>query len=356
MTDPSYFDGLRLAVAAALDYGLAAIDAPGDTSDPIPIVLLAQARTAARGGVGLDIVLRRYTAGYALLREFLIDEAGDGKVGGADLKRLLCSQAAFFDRLVADVSAEHHRELESSGDSAKERQAKRVERLLGGETIDTADIPYDFDAHHIGVVVAGPLGGEAIRDVAKTLNRRPLIVFNEAGGLWAWLGGREGLDSRDLYELISDKDWSARVALAIGEPSLGLSGWRITHQQARAALPIARLGAQTIGRYADVAILSSAARDDLLVNSLHQMFLAPLEAESDGGRVFRETLRAFFASGHQVSSAAAVLDVKRHTVTRRLRAIEEALGQPLSVCAAELDTALRLEEVLGRSGMTTLAT
>jgi PucR C-terminal helix-turn-helix domain len=345
VADPSYAEDLRLAVPVALDYGLAVIDKPVDSAGPVPIMLLAQARAAARSGVSLDIVLRRYHAGCAVLRDVLIDEAGKGRLSHSELKRLLRSQATLFDRLLAEVGAEHGRELQGSINSAEGRYAKRIERLLAGEMIDTADIPYDFDAHHVGVIVAGPLGGEAIRGLAKTLNRAALVVPRGEDSLWAWLGGREGFDTRDLHRLVSDKKWSFRVAVAIGEPGLGLVGWRFTHRQAHAALLIAKRSPKPIRRYADVAVLASIARDDLLVNSLHQMYLTPLETASDGGSTFRKTLRAYFAVGRQASSAAAALGVKRHTVTKRLQAVEAALGQPLSVCATELDVALRLEEL-----------
>ena len=56
---------------------------------------------AARHGVGLDTVVRRYFAGYGLLSEFVVEEAEEGglaeKLG---LSRLLRGQAALFDRLI----------------------------------------------------------------------------------------------------------------------------------------------------------------------------------------------------------------------------------------------------------------
>jgi DNA-binding PucR family transcriptional regulator len=73
----------------------------------------------------------------------------------------------------------------------------------------------------------------------------------------------------------------------------------------------------------------------------------PLAEERDGGETLRETLRAYFATGHNASSAAAALGVRRHTVASRLRAIEERLKRTLSSCAAALELALRLEELNG---------
>jgi hypothetical protein len=88
--DPSYAEGLRAAVASALDYWLAAIECGEDRVPPVPASLLVQARIAARSGVSLDTVLRRYFVGYMLLGDFLIEEAEAGKLlrGGA-LKELL---------------------------------------------------------------------------------------------------------------------------------------------------------------------------------------------------------------------------------------------------------------------------
>ena len=58
----------------------------------------------------------------------------------------------------------------------------------------------------------------------------------------------------------------------------------------------------------------------------------------------RETLRAYFASGRNISSTAAALGVDRRTVTNRIRAIEDLFGRPLGDFATELETALRLDD------------
>src|SRR6187397_1897249 len=77
--DPEYAEGLRVAISTALEYGLTAIERGDDLPLPTPPVLLIQARTAARIGISLDTVLRRYFAGYALLGDYLIEEAGRGE-------------------------------------------------------------------------------------------------------------------------------------------------------------------------------------------------------------------------------------------------------------------------------------
>jgi hypothetical protein len=345
VTDASYFEGLQLAVSAALDHCLAVIDGGVAADGPIPVIILAQARAAARSGVSLGTVLHRCAAGHTLFHDFLMGAAAEEGLNSSELRYLMRSQATLFDRLLAAARAEHGRESPRGDDSSESRLLRRVEQLLRGEMVDTTDIYYDFDAIHIGVVVTGSVEAEAIRDLAKSLNRRALVVQRREDTLWAWFGGRQGFDTRELDRAVSAKEWSAQVSLTIGEPGSGLAGWRLTHQQAQAALPIARRSSKPVRRYAEMALLSSMARDDLLVSSLHQLYLAPLEKERDRGKTLRDTLRAYFAAERNVSSAAIALGVKRHTVTRRLRAIEEKLGQPLSVCATEVDAALKLEDL-----------
>jgi hypothetical protein len=343
--DPEYAEGLRAAVPAALDYCLASVARGEGRAPPLPTALLSQARLAARNNVSLDTVLRRYFAGYTLLGDFLVDEVQTaGLQKGADLKCLLRDLAASFDRLLAGVSEEHGRESANRYYSIAARQAKRVERLLAGELLDTADLDYDFEAHHLGVVAAGPEAADAVRKLARGLDCRLLLVPREQGTVWAWLGARHPIDPAGLGGDPGTTSTS-QLCLAAGEPAQGLGGWRLTHRQAKAALPIAVRDPGKSVRYTDVALLASTLQDDLLAASLRQIYLAPLEAERDGGRVARETLRAYFAADRNVSSTAAALGVRRHTVASRLQSIEERVGRPLNRCASELDTALRLEEL-----------
>jgi DNA-binding PucR family transcriptional regulator len=137
----------------------------------------------------------------------------------------------------------------------------------------------------------------------------------------------------------------AELALSVGEPGSGQEGWRLSHRQAASALPVARQRTGQAVRYADVPLLAAMLSDEVLATSLQRLYLAPLASERDGGETARETLRAYFDSGRNISSAAAALSVHRHTVRARLRAVEETLGTTLETCATELDAALRFEEL-----------
>lgn len=99
-------------------------------------------------------------------------------------------------------------------------------------------------------------------------------------------------------------------------------------------------------RYSDVCLLAAGIKDDVLIESLRDLYLAPLERGPAGGRALRATLRAYFAARSNASSAAAALAVTRQTVTKRLRRVEEELGIPLESCARELELALELDDLM----------
>jgi hypothetical protein len=342
---PDYLEGLRVAVGAALDYALAAVELGEKRSAQIPTVLLAQARLAARVGIGLDTVLRRYFGGFTLFGDFLLQEIETGPaLDCAPLRRQLGSQNAQFDRLIAAVAEEFAHAREEAPGSPLQRRAERVKRLLAGELLDVSELDYDFDGHHVGLVATGPEALAAVRGLAVALEQRALIVPAEAETVWAWLGARRPLDPAEICEFLS-RQWPAGVSLTVGECGRKLPGWRFTHRQAAAALPIALSGPSSCVRYAEVTLLASMLRDDLLAASLQQLYLAPLAAERDGGLALRETLRAYFTAEGNVTSAAAALGVNRHTVSNRLQTIEERLNRPLRSCATELDAALQLEDL-----------
>ncbi|HEV2726679.1 MAG TPA: helix-turn-helix domain-containing protein [Solirubrobacterales bacterium] len=344
VADPAYLQGLNAALAAAVDYRLAVLEVGERRAPAVPPLLLAQARLDARNGVSLDAVLRRYFAGNSLFGDFLVEEAERAEVSSADLRSLLAAQSTVSDRLLEAVSEEHAREGRNRPTSAAERRRQCVKRLLAGELVDHSDLGYDLDAHHLGLIAKGEGGQELMRELAARLDRRLLAVQREEEPQWAgWLGGRHPLAAEQALQALDDLAPEG-IFVTVGEPGAGLPGWRLSHLQAKAALPIAERREQPVLRYADVALLAAIARDDLVATSLRQLYLEPLEGTRDGGRAARETLRAYFAAERNVSSTAAALGVDRRTVTNRIRAIEDLFGRPLRDFATEMEIALRLDD------------
>lgn len=184
-----------------------------------------------------------------------------------------------------------------------------------------------------------------MREIAREVDRALLLASPSEDLCWAWLGGMRPFHPEDVEQLLELAAETEEAVIAFGEPAQGLAGWRLTHRQAASALPVARRSPRRVSRYSEVSLIASALHDELLGRSLRQLFLEPLGQERDEGRVAKRTLRAYFEASRNVSSTAAALGVTRRTVSNRLAAIEHRVGRPLSRFSAEIETAIRLEEL-----------
>lgn len=341
--DLEYRDGLRQAVEVAIDYAIDALEQPAGEVGPAPLILLAQAKLAARHGVPLETVLRRYLAGHSLIGDFIVDEGERIELPAGVLRGVLRNQAAVTDQVVADISASYLREAaQARPRSNGQRQTEMVRRLLNGELVDPAGLEYDLGGWHLAVVVRGPDKDAVLDTLTHSFDARRLVVTPEDHTTWFWLGARGRLDpaavQRAARQSPVEEAW-----VGIGEAAMELEGWRQSHEQAEAALAVSLRRSEVSTRYADVALLASVLQDDLLAASLHQIYLAPL---GDGrGGVLRDTLLAYLSTRRNVTSTAAALSVDRRTVANRLRTAEERIGSSLDRCLGQLEIALQLDQL-----------
>jgi AcrR family transcriptional regulator len=136
--DAEYVAGLREAVAAVVDYGLTGIEQGEESSAVVPSAAVAQARRAARGGVGLDTVLRRYIAGYAVLEDFIMQEADHSVLHGdrTTLRHVLGTSASLLDRLISSITSAYMQEpkLAASSSVPKARAPAPARRRQSGSS------------------------------------------------------------------------------------------------------------------------------------------------------------------------------------------------------------------------------
>ncbi len=308
----------------------------------MPPGVLSQARSAARAGIGLGTILRCCMAGERLLADSIADlgdAVGESVRGEADRAR-----AAAADHLTDAISAAYLAELEESRRSPSRRLADSVEALLAGDGAPGgAELGYTLERWHVGLIVAGPRARQATLALAAAVDLQALVVPRSGGVVWAWLGGRERPAFAAL-KTAAEAGAGAGCSFAIGEARQGLGGWRLTHREAEAAALVMDADRRPLVRGKEVLLLATTLRDEALADSLLETFLAPLDGDGDLGLALRETLRAYLACGCNAVAAAATLRVNRHTVQRRLRRIEEALGDTLHVWHSELKLALDLEQ------------
>jgi hypothetical protein len=339
--DVQYEEGQRATCTACIEYALLGIEQGVDQTVPIPPEAIVQAHRAARSGIGLEVVLLRHTAGHRLFGEYVMEEARH--FSPQALRHIMDSQWSLFERLVAAIAAEYKREAERATCSSERQLAERVQRLLAGEPGSLDAFGYRMDACHLGVIATGTCAREAIRGLEASLDCQSLWVSRDEETVWAWFGSHRTLTLAEI-KCALDARSILDVTMAVGEPARGPEGWRLTHRQAQVAFRVALRQQQTIS-YADVPLEAAMLCDELLARVHMERYLAPLGDWKDGPTILPQTARAYFATGHNAEAAAAKLGIDRGTVRTRVRAIEQRLGCPLPVCQAELEVALRLEEL-----------
>jgi hypothetical protein len=252
---------------------------------------------------------------------------------------------ALVERMVASIADEYEGERERTEPSPEGRRAELVQGLLAGTLVDINELGYELDAWHLCVIATGANATQAVRGLAAGLGRELLAVARDDGEVWAWLGGQRKLVVADVERVLSAQGL-ADVSLAVGEAARGVEGWRLTHREAQAAQLVARhRPARGLTRYLDVALDATALQDEALADSLIERYLSPLDDMRIGGKAARRTLRALFDTEYNVSSAAHPLRVHRSSVHRWREEIERRLGCRLHEHQAEIEVALRIEEL-----------
>jgi hypothetical protein len=342
--DPVYLTGVLDTIAAVLDYALDAIEHGPDQAGPIPEEAVAQARRAARAGVGLGTVLRRYFVAHSCLGEFIAQEARgvDASSEGVALRHLRKTQEALLERLIAAIEQEYDGECRLLERSSIERTTEIVHRLLADRPVDPAQIEeLDYEiasSWHLAVI---SVGGELRSDLWRIKADLDCEILTVPGGedtTWIWFGAARKVEVADIQRIFDTDD---KRSIAFGGEGMGMIGWRQTHREARSALLGAQLHSEGVARYADEPLLF-AVLENQTVRAWLRDFLAPLRSASDGGKKLLKTLRAYLDAECNSSSAAAALGVRRQTVGTRLRAAEVLLDRPIHECLAELDVALNL--------------
>lgn len=338
--------GTREVVAAMIDHCLEGLAREAEWFGPLPAVVSQQAARAARGGVGVDTLVRRIFAGHALLQDILLEEAERvGLVGYPTVTTALrAAIERLFELFTAAVTVEYDRERNRLAQSQEQRRLELARRMLAGEEVDTGDLHYQFqdDMWHVAVIAVGDNAGPRVGAVAARLGLQLLIVSREPDVVWAWLGARRELPMVEIEGLLLS-DESRGVRFAIGIPKQGLVGWRETHELAEAASLVLAKRTDRLIRCSDTLLEAALLARPALAKSLVQSYLVPLNSLRIGGETARMTLRAYLDCERSVSSAANKLGVSRPALEKRLAQIDATLAKRVAKCTAEIELALRVE-------------
>ncbi len=340
----------QLAADEALSSLIEAFEGGDQWTGPLPPIVVTQIQYAARRGISLENTLRSFAMVGTVVFDFFASRFDELPLSQDTLRYALNWQGQNYDRIMNAFATEHAKEMERLQRLPSRRLTENVEGLLEGGSADHADLDYRLDASHIGLIAAGERAELECRRMAQRLGCDLLLLprAEDIVGIeeivWAWFGSRRTIEFERLARLAEGKRF---LFLAAGEPRRGLDGWRLSHREAQAALAVALLQPGRLTRHSDVALVAHALRNEATARSLLDRYLKPLDRHRDSEEL-RRTVRTYLDLDCNAASTASALGVNRHTVQRRLRKVEELIGEPLAARRAELDVALRLERLTAR--------
>jgi hypothetical protein len=328
------------------------------------------ARRLAQHGAPVAALLRAYRIGSARFEEWCLAELGrrpdSASVVSATGMRIAGTLNAYIDRISEEVLGAYESEKEKWLRNQSAARAARVRALLREEQPDVAAseaiLGYRLQQYHLGVVTwitGAPAGGNALGLLERATGEvaaqagcdgRLMFVPQDESSAWAWLslGGRRDVSLADVS--VKSIGSGERIQFAFGEPALGVTGFRRTHQQAVSAQAVALAAgpaAPPVTAFAEVAPLALMSGSLELLRAWVAETLGPLAGDDENNARLRETLRIFLQENLSYKATAERLVLHKNTVQYRVRKAEESLQHPVAQDRLLVELALLAIQRLG---------
>jgi DNA-binding PucR family transcriptional regulator len=329
-----------------------------------PTVAVEYARRLAQRGTPLTALLRACRLGHARLSDWLLTElaeyTGDAEIVTATALSLTRIVAGYVDQTSEELVAAYSQEREHWLRNRNAARAARIGDLLSGKRISVsaaeAALGYRLRQYHVGLVcwtVAVDSVSRlehAISHVAAEMavSGDPVFLPRDESSAWAWLP----LGIRDRYDAAAAAaSVDGDLHFAFGDAAQGVTGFRLTHQQALAAQAVALAAGTpprvvTFGEVAPVAMMLGSAE---LLRAWVLATLGGLATDDVPHARLRDTLLVFLLSGRSYKAAAEQLTLHKNTVQYRIGKAEESLGRPAGENRQDVELALRASHWLGSS-------
>jgi PucR C-terminal helix-turn-helix domain/GGDEF-like domain len=330
-----------------------------------PTVAVEYARRLAQRGTPLTALLRAYRLGHARLSDWLLIElAGhtdDAEMIIATTLSLSGIVAGYIDQTSEEMVAAYTRERESWLRRRNAIRAAGIRDLLSGERISVsateAALGCGLRQYHVGLV-CWTAAADSVTRLEHTISHvaakiagagEPVFLPRDESSAWAWLplGIRDRFDAAGAVAAGAGGD----LHFAFGDAAWGVTGFRLTHQQALAAQAVALAAGTpprvvTFGEVAPVAMMLGSAE---LLRAWVLATLARLATDDEHHARLRDTLLVFLQAGGSYKTTAEQLVVHKNTVQYRIRKAEESLGRPAGENRRDVELALRVSHWLGSS-------
>ncbi|MFE6923941.1 PucR family transcriptional regulator [Nocardia sp. NPDC057663] len=327
-----------------------------DTDDlALPEEAHVLARTIARRGLDVRVLLRAYRTGLAEALAVMTETVGEGRMPPelerAVLLRMFERSTTWMGLSVEALTGTFMAERERVLRDALNTRTELVRALLAGTAVDvdqaSIGLGYRLSQRHLAFLLwTGDAGGEepgspldrAAARIAATLGATGLLtVAASASGLWAWAAID---DDAEIVERIARCEVAAPVRVAFGLPGTHVDGFVASHREAVAARRVAERGSRAVTSYREVEIAYLAGVDTAAMRGLIARELRGLTGIDPVATRLRATLHAYLRAQRSPEEAARILGVHKNTVRYRIHRVEEILGHPVSERALALEIAL----------------
>ena len=327
-----------------------------------PVAAHDLARTVARKGYDLRVLMQIYRAGHKATVKYIAETAGarisDPVQQPTVLLRLWENASEWLNASLEILIDTYSRERENGLHGAFARRVETVHEVLRGSASDAGEVSgrlgYPVQWTHTALVLwfdqgspvaaADPIGmlEAAARSVGATLgDAHVLTVPSGSRGVWGWVAGPATADPALLegfQRLARDTD----IRVAVGDPAPGIAGFCSSHREAVAARRVAEDRGEVgrLVRYADVEIAYIMDVNRCAATTLVRRELRGIDGMDAGTVQLRRTLRSYLAADRNHEVAARELGVHKNTVRYRVQRAEDLLGHPIGRSRLKLELAL----------------
>jgi len=367
--DEELADGLYESARDNLDRIFAMLAQGIPVSDTVaPPGAIRYAEIMVRRNTPLATLLRAYRLGtmwfWTLWRREIIKRIDEPELLMQAVDHSMSFVFDYVDLVSEQVTEEYALQRSRWARSAAALRHETVEGLLDGSLTDVdvaaSRLGYDLRPTHLALVLSASPKSDA-EDVvarlehcaqelaARVTPRRPLLVPDGRTTMWAWLSF-EHAPSADAFAAVEkDRKLLGELSVTCGDPQAGLAGFVASHQEALHARELMRLsdrGRGRIVRYDEVALVSLLAADLDRARQFVARELGELNNSDDATTRIRATVQVLLEESGRTAVAARRLGVHQNTVSYRVRQAEEILGHSLKQRRFEVETALRLRDLL----------
>lgn len=321
------------------------------------------ARRFAQHDLTLQALLRAYRLGGHTVEQWAIDEIRAWDLSAAEAlsttQRIAQLINGYAEQVVNELVNVYTSERRAWGERSEAAQVARIHAVLDTDTLETAAaeelLGVPLRGWHVAAVAwtdsPEPLRG--LRPLLTEISSVPtLTVRVDAGTTWAWLRFTTP-PTMDKALLATRLAEHPGLRVALGEPGMGLNGFRVSHQESLRVRKVAEFDTTTGRQLFDHADLALAGllvdRRDEVRTWVHRT-LGELAGPDDSMARLRDTLRVFFETNGSYNDTATRMHMHKNTVFKRVRKAEEILAQPIADKRRTLEIAVLLCDQLALAG------